>query len=233
MANPFFRFKQFTVWHDKCGMKIGTDGVLLGAWTDVSTARHILDVGTGTGLVALMLAQRTSAPVLAIDIDEDAVWQAKENVASSPWSEQITCVQADYRLFEPSVRFDLIVSNPPFFVHSLKSPVDKRNIARHTDELSFAVLIEKSAQLLTPKGVLTLIIPTGEAENEVKKQAVQHGLHPFRQLYVCTKPDASPKRTLISFGFLACECQNDTIVIELERHVYSEAYKALTQDYYL
>ena len=124
MSNPYFQFKQFTVWHDKCAMKVGTDGVLLGAWTSVQGAHSILDVGTGTGLVALMLAQRSlpNTNIVALEIDEAAARQAKENIVRSPWKKQIEVVQADFRKYQSPEKFDVIVSNPPYFVDSLGCP---------------------------------------------------------------------------------------------------------------
>ena len=137
MANPYFKFKQFTVYHDKCAMKVGTDGVLIGAWADVSRAEKILDVGTGSGLIALMIAQRCDASVLGIDIDEDAVIQARENVMASQWSGQITIARQDVRVManECDTKFDVILSNPPYFAEDVKCPEAQRNTARHTDEL--------------------------------------------------------------------------------------------------
>ena len=133
MSNPYFQFKQFTVWHDKCAMKVGTDGVLLGAWASVQNAHKILDVGTGTGLVALMLAQRSlpDADIIALEIDEAAAGQARENVTRSPWKERVEVVQTDFRDYQSSDKFDVIVSNPPYFVDSLECPDQQRNAARH------------------------------------------------------------------------------------------------------
>ena len=133
MSNPYFQFKQFTVWHDKCAMKVGTDGVLLGAWTSVESAHRILDIGTGTGLVALMLVQRSlpDANIVALEIDEAAVGQARENIIRSPWKERVEVVQADFRKYRSSDKFDVIVSNPPYFVDSLECPDRQRTAARH------------------------------------------------------------------------------------------------------
>ena len=129
MSQPFFQFKQFTVWHDKCAMKVGTDGVLLGAWTPVESSARILDIGTGTGLVALMLAQRCSASVIALEIDGTAAQQAAENITRSPWGSRIEVVCQDFRLYSNknnSLKYDTIVSNPPYFTDSLKCPDSQR-----------------------------------------------------------------------------------------------------------
>ena len=142
MSNPYFQFKQFTVWHDKCAMKVGTDGVLLGAWASVQNAHKILDVGTGTGLVALMLAQRSlpDADIIALEIDGAAAGQARENVTRSPWKERVEVVQTDFRDYQSSDKFDVIVSNPPYFVDSLECPDQQRNAARHNGSLTYEEL---------------------------------------------------------------------------------------------
>ena len=143
MANPYFQFKKFTVWHDKCAMKVGTDGVLLGEWASTERCQRILDVGTGTGLIALMLAQRSTAILDAIDIDSDACLQAQENIAKSPFANRIQVYQTSLSEYMPdeNIKYDLIVSNPPYFIDSLKCPDTKRNLARHTDTLSLPDLL--------------------------------------------------------------------------------------------
>ena len=151
MPNPYFRFKKFTVYHDRCAMKVGTDGVLLGAWVNVS-GDNILDIGTGTGLISLMMAQRNEKAVIdAIDIDSDAVSQAKDNIGNSPFSNRINSWNASLQEFSSKVekRYDVIVSNPPFFVQSLKSPNKERSVARHTDSLPVADLIKGGGCLLS------------------------------------------------------------------------------------
>lgn len=202
MSNPYFQFKQFTVWHDKCAMKVGTDGVLLGAWTSVESAHRILDIGTGTGLVALMLAQRSlpDANIVALEIDEAAVGQARENVIRSPWKERVEVVQADFRKYRSSDKFDVIVSNPPYFVDSLECPDRQRAAARHNDSLTYEDLLEGVSGLLTENGFFTVVIPADVAER-VKKIASIKKLYAVRQLNVITKPGGIPKRVLITFSF--------------------------------
>ena len=165
MPNPYFSFKQFTVYHDRCAMKVGTDGVLLGAWVDVVSARNILDVGTGTGLISLMMAQRCNAQIRAVDIDADAVEQARGNVAASPWQDRIEVELQDICHFTSETLFDVIVSNPPYFTDSLKCPERQRNIARHTDLLDFDKLAESAARLLHSEGVFSVIIPADGKES--------------------------------------------------------------------
>ena len=234
MPNPFFQFKQFTVWHDKCAMKVGTDGVLLGAWTIVENARRVLDIGTGTGLVALMLAQRISpdAQIIALEIDEAAAEQAHENVSRSPWKDRIEVIKEDFKLFHTDDKFDLVVSNPPYFIDSLTCPDTQRNTARHNSLLTYEDLIQGVVKLLSTEGVFTLVIPADVA-NLVKEIAINYNLHAIRQLNVITKPDGAPKRILISFSFTKVECVKEDLLIELARHQYSPEYIELTKKYFL
>ena len=234
MSNPYFQFKQFTVWHDKCAMKVGTDGVLLGAWASVQNAHKILDVGTGTGLVALMLAQRSlpDADIIALEIDEAAAGQARENVTRSPWKERVKVVQTDFRDYQSSDKFDVIVSNPPYFVDSLECPNQQRNAARHNDSLAYEELLEGVAGLLAEDGAFTIVIPADVADR-VKMIAATKNLYAVRQLNVITKPGGIPKRTLITFTFSNQECVFEELLTELARHQYSEKYIALTREYYL
>ena len=234
MSNPYFQFKQFTVWHDKCAMKVGTDGVLLGAWTSVESAHRILDIGTGTGLVALMLAQRSlpDATIVALEIDEVAVGQAQENIIRSPWKERIEVVQADFKQYGSSDKFDVIVSNPPYFVDSLECSDRKRATARHNDSLTYEDLLERGSGVLAEDGLFTLVIPADVAER-VKKIASIKNLYAVRQLNVITKPGGVPKRVLVTFSFFNQECVVEELLTELARHQYSEEYIMLTRDYYL
>ena len=232
MPNPYFSFKQFTVYHDRCAMKVGTDGVLLGAWTDVSGARDILDIGTGTGLIALMLAQRSEAHIMAVDIDEDAVKQAKENVEKSPWPGRIEVERHDICCFNSDIRYDVIVSNPPYFFNSLKCPDGQRNIARHTVGLDFESLIDSCGRLLSPSGRFSVIIPT-DGMDEFMRIASEGGLCLSRRTWIKTKPDAAPKRVSMEFKKQPAVSVESCLVVELSRHIYSEEYIALTKDFYL
>lgn len=233
MPNPYFAFKQFTVRHDRCAMKVGTDGVLLGAWTDLSHSRRILDIGTGTGLIALMLAQRCmDAQITAIDLDSAAVEQAQENIQASPWKDRIEALQQDICTYHPNGTFDTIVSNPPYFIDSLKCPDGQRSTARHTDTLDADRLIGKVSELLTSDGRFSIILPAEQTEDLIRV-AGEKGLHPSRQTWVITRPGLSPKRILMEFRKTPVTLQPDELVIELERHVYSEEYIALTKEFYL
>lgn len=233
MPNPYFTFKQFTIHHDRCAMKVGTDGVLLGAWTNLENARRVLDVGTGTGLIALMLAQRSKeASIIAIDIDADAVGQARENVLVSPWKDRVEVALQDVCTYTPNALFDTIVSNPPYFVNSLKCPDDQRTTARHTDTLDADRLLGKVAELLSPEGRFSLILPA-EQTDELLRIAEEKGLYPSRITRVITRPGLSPKRVLVEFQKAPQDYEETELVVELERHVYSEDYIALTKDFYL
>ena len=167
MSQPYFQFKQFTVWHDKCAMKVGTDGVLLGAWTPVKSSVRILDIGTGTGLVALMLAQRSTASITALEIDEAAAAQATENINRSPWKNRIEVIQQDFKHYSSKngiSKFDTIVSNPPYFNASLKCSDEQRNKARHNDSLTYEELLAGVSGLLSQEGTFTIVIPMDVCE---------------------------------------------------------------------
>lgn len=233
MPNPFFAFKKFVVRHDRCAMKVGTDGVLLGAWTDVQHSRRILDIGTGTGLIALMLAQRCEkAQVTAIDIDTDAVSQAQENIADSPWKDRVEARLQDVCSYSTENRFDTIVSNPPYFVDSLECPDNQRTLARHANTLDAERLLGKVAELLLDDGLFSLILPADQADHIIR-MAADNGLYLSHYTTVITRPGLPPKRVLMEFRKTEGSCKTDELIIELNRHVYSEGYIALTKDFYL
>lgn len=235
MSNPYFSFKQFTVFHDLCAMKVGIDGVLLGVWCDIRDTNRILDIGTGTGLIALMMAQRCDALIDAIDIDADAVLQATENIKQSPWPERIKVEQIALQDYTSTTnnRYDLIVSNPPYFVNSLKAPAENRSVARHTDTLTHEDLILQSKELLNPTGRICIILPVNEAML-CKEFAISSGLFCTREVKVIPKPNAAPKRTLMEFSLQQGESEVTELVIEGEvRHHYSDEFNLLAKDFYL
>ena len=221
-------------------MKVGTDGVLLGAWARVEHCRRILDMGTGTGLVALMAAQRSEAHIVAIDLDADAVEQAKENVAASPWADRIQVYEADARevegfqfsTFNFQFSFDAILCNPPFFENSLKSPDAARTMARHTDTLSFDELARSAARLLTPEGELSVVIPCDRA-HDMTVSAACHGLFATRQTIVVPVEGGKPKRMLMAFTREGGTHTVNTLHIQDFQRCYTSEYIRLVEEFYL
>ncbi len=217
-------------------MKVGTDGVLLGAWAEVNSCRTILDVGTGTGLIALMLAQRSNARIDAIEIDQDAFLQAKDNVASSPFDDRIHIYNKafdDFVKFGTLHTYDLIVSNPPYFIRSLVSTDNKRNAARHSDSLSFYNIVNQGRKLLTPDGRIALILPYDQLK-ELTTHIKQNQMHLVRQTTIYSRPNTLPKRFLIEISFKTADVFiSDDLIIEQSRHVYTDPYRDLTKNFYL
>lgn len=235
MPNDYFKFKEFIIYQNKCAMKVGTDGVLLGAWANVEGANKILDVGTGTGLIALMLAQSSDAIIDAIEIDENACVQAQENVNYSPWANRIKIIHQSFQNFlkTNSEKYDIIVSNPPYFQNSLAAPEEIRTKARHNTSLELVDIIDGTLKCLTESGTLSLILPYVEGNLFIAK-AAEHGLYCVRQTNVMPKPKRKPKRLLLEFQRIKKPLIEEQLVIELnKRHEYSEAYKNLTRDFYL
>lgn len=233
MSDSSFLFKQFVVRHDRCAMKVGTDGVLLGAWAPVAQARTALDVGTGTGLVALQLAQRNpSLHVTAVEVDSDAATQAAENVACSPWPDRIKVVCADFRNFQSDGGFDLIVSNPPYFVDALPCPDRQRNTARHAGSLNYDLLFRQSVQLLGEGGLVSVIIPS-EVERQAEEAAWMHGLCPRRRTRVFTKAGKPARRVLLTFSRQLGPVDEDALYIHQPDGSYSDDYRRLTGEFYL
>jgi tRNA1Val (adenine37-N6)-methyltransferase len=208
MPTPFFTFKQFAIRQDKTAMKAGTDGVLLGAWCDLDNATKILDIGTGTGLIALMCAQRAKdAKITAIEIDQDAYNQAVENVNESRFKDQITVINADFRDYcnDKHLTFSHIISNPPFFTESTGSPDQKRQLARQAKSLPFDILIKGVAAMLADDGMFSVIIPWGETLDFVRLCALNH-LHLCRKTAVISRECLSPIRAMLSFSKKCLHC---------------------------
>ncbi len=216
-------------------MKVGTDAVLLGSWVNPSHAKTILDIGTGTGIIALMLAQRCGAKIDAIDIDSNAFVQASENAANCTWKDRIHIHHTSLQQFTKvsDHKYDLIVSNPPYFVDSSKALVESRTNARHTDQLPFHELLNGVLALLNQTGKFYVILPTKESE-VFREMAEEHKLYLTKLTRVVTRADKPEKRLLMRFEFTKRAFSEDSIVIEEdERHSYTEAYKELTREYYL
>ena len=244
MANDYFRFKQFTVRQSGVPMKVGTDGVLLGAWARFDgQERHILDIGTGTGLIALMAAQRTAsddprfpeAQIDAVEIDETSSKMAAQNAIDSPWRGRLHIhwqSLQDYTT-DCTIRYDHILSNPPYFTEALVSPDSGRTLARHADALPFDELARCTAELLAPGGRFSLILPP-EAMAAFTRLALDHGLRCARKTDVFSTPTSRIKRTLAEFMFHPSRYDADFLVIADEgRHGYSEEYRDLTRAFYL
>ena len=231
-----FEFKQFSIQQDQCAMKIGTDGVLLGAWVSLeNNPESILDIGAGTGILSLQLAQRCIAETLeAIEIDEDAFEQCVVNFENSPWGDRLFCFHASAQEFaaEMEEEYDLIISNPPFYSDEHKSDDSKRNTARFTDTLPFKDLAIFAYQFLSEKGIFALILPRKEEENFIAL-ALEVGLFPKRICRVKGNPTSEVKRSLLEFTFEKFEIIKEELTIEISRHVYTEAYKKLVKDFYL
>ncbi len=235
MPNTYFKFKQFTVHHDLCAMKVNTDGVLLGAWAEAQSPQLILDIGSGSGLISLMLAQRyPEACILGIDINEGAYKQTEINFKNSPWAERLYAKQVSIQDFaETTYRtFDLIVSNPPYFENSLKNPSESKTLARHTDSLSHRELLQCAHKLLSPTGSICLILPE-QAATPTSSYAQELGLHLARKTNIYPTPTSSAKRALLQFDIQTNHYTEDKLILEHARHQYSPEYKELTQNFYL
>lgn len=229
-----FKFKQFTIWHDKTAMKVGTDGVLLGAWTQNNNPENILDIGTGTGLIAIILAQKTTAKITAIDLDTDAYNQTKQNISLCKWKNKIIAENISFQDFykKQKTKFDLIVCNPPFFENSLKSQNKQREIARHTNWLPFEELIEGVSQIISDKGIFSLILPV-QSEEKFKNLCEQKSLFCSRKTLVKPNYNKNSKRSLLEFSKNKTKKATNILVIEKERHIYTPEYKKLTDAFYL
>ena len=231
-----FKFKQFYVNQDRCAMKIGTDGVLLGAWTPlINNPYNVLDIGAGTGILSLMLAQRSNAEQIdAIEIDEDAYEQCVENFETSPWGDKLFCFHAGLDEFvdEPEDEYDLIISNPPFYTDDYKSENTSRDLARFEDALPFEELIEAAALLLSDNGIFSVIIPFKEEQRFVT-MCKELDLFPLKITRVKGTPTSEIKRSLLAFCRMEQTPLIDELVIEISRHNYTPEYIELTKDFYL
>lgn len=231
-----FTFKQFSVKQDRCAMKIGTDGVLLGAWTPLfNNPYNLLDIGAGTGILSLMLAQRSNLEQIdAIEIDEGAYEQCVENFEASPWSDRLFCFHAGLDEFvdDPEDEYDLIISNPPFYTDTFKSENTQRDIARFEDALPFEELIEAAALLLSDNGIFSVIIPFKE-EKKFVAMCEELELFPLKITRVKGTPTAEIKRSLLAFTRIQQTPIIDELTVEISRHQYTPEYIALTQDFYL
>ena len=231
-----FKFKQFHINQNQCAMKIGTDGVLLGAWTPlINNPLNVLDIGAGTGILSLMLAQRSYAEQIdAIEIDENAYEQCVENFEASPWGDQLFCFHAGLDEFvdEPEDEYDLIISNPPFYSEDFKTDDSQRDLARFQDALPFEELIEAAALLLSDNGIFSVIIPFKE-EAKFVSMCKELELFPLKITRVKGTPTSEIKRSLLAFSRIEQTPLIDELTIEISRHHYTPEYIELTKDFYL
>ena len=234
-----FKFKEFTVHQDKTAMKIGTDAVLLGAWCDLGEFPDaILDIGSGTGVISLMLAQRSDAMTIdAVEIDEGAYEQTVENFEQSDWGDRLFCYSAAFNDFaeemaEEEEVYDVIVSNPPFYTDDFETKDEARNKARFTSSLTFEDLLAGVSKILSRNGLFSVIIPFKEEESFVQL-ARENGLFVQRICRVKGNETSEIKRSMLTFSFHEQEIKEEELIIEKERHQYTDAYIELTKDFYL
>jgi tRNA1Val (adenine37-N6)-methyltransferase len=231
-----FKFKKFSINQDRCAMKIGTDAVLLGAWSSIEHQPFsILDIGSGTGVLALILAQRSHAEVIdALEIDENAYEQCVENFENSTWSDRLFCYHASLEEFVEEIddKYDLIISNPPFYSEDYKTESSQRDLARFTEAMPFKHLVKSVSKLLSENGSFSVIIPFKEEEAFIAL-ASEVNLFPNRILQVKGSLTSEIKRSLIRFSFNKSDCIIEELIIETSRHQYTTDYINLTKDFYL
>lgn len=235
MSKPF-KFKEFSIEQDRCAMKIGTDGVLLGAWTSVQDAYSILDIGAGTGILALMLAQRSDAEQIeALEIDEDAYEQCVDNFENSPWADRLFCYHAALDEFVEEMedeKYDLIISNPPFYTEDYKSGDTARNMARFAEALPFEELIKFASELLSDEGSFAVIIPYSE-EKYFLQLSEKVNLFPNRITRVRGTENTSLKRSLLQLSFTEKPFSSNELILEVSRHEYTQDYQKMVAPFYL
>jgi len=239
MSQKPFHFKEFTIHQDKTSMKVGTDAVLLGSWVSLDNfPDKILDIGSGTGIISLMLAQRCDAETIdAIEIDENAYEQSVENFEKSDWADRLYCYHCSFEEFVDEISseeetYDLIVSNPPFYTENAETSSKSRTKARFTSALSFEDLVLGVSKILATEGFFSVIIPFKEEENFVKL-ANKNNLFLNKVCRVQGNPTSEVKRSLLSFSFQKMDVTESYLIIETERHQYTEDYINLTKDFYL
>lgn len=236
MPGIIFRFKQFTVHQEYASFKVTTDSVLLGAWAAIDDAVNILDIGTGTGLLALMTAQRSHASIMAIEPDRNSFMQAGINITASPWPERITLLNTTIQNYEPAgnLLFEAIITNPPYFVNSLLNPDEGRAWTRHAITMTYTDLLEAAERLLAPAGILHLVLPVVEATRFVEL-ARDYNLYLIKRMLVRPTPGVPPSRTLMSLqrGIPERYEESEIVIEKGGRHLYSDEYVSLTKDFYL
>ena len=226
-----FKFKKFNIIQERSAMKVGTDGVLLGSWVSCEKRNRILDVGSGTGLISLMVAQRNlDCKITGIEIDKDAFLESQLNVKNSNWKKRIKLYNVSLQKFTSKSKFDVVVSNPPFFPANKSK--EKRDVARHTNSLSFKDLIHYSTNLLSKNGVFCVIIPK-KSQEYICTIAKEYKLFYNRVCYVKGNKSSKVKRVLMEFSFIQSVFKKEHLVIEKSRHEYTDQYVHLCQKFYL
>jgi tRNA1Val (adenine37-N6)-methyltransferase len=229
----YFQFKQFKIHHDRATMKVGTDGVLLGAWANIDDAQNILDIGTGTGLIALMLAQRSgAAKVDGVEIESHNAEQAIENVNESPWKNKISIHHSAIQNFHPEKQYDLIISNPPYFQNSYQPPDKNRTTARHTVSLTFIDLINSVKRLLNIKGKFNVILPYQEGLEFIELIGT-YNFHCSRKWSFRSRAEKPIERLLLEFSYNGDVTEEGEINLYVHKEQWSDAYKKLTKEFYL
>jgi len=236
MEEKPFHFKQFSIHQDKTAMKVGTDGVLLGAWSNIDeSVNSILDIGSGTGLIALMMAQRSFAEVIdAVEIEDAAYVQCVENFERSDWADRLFCYHTTFQEYsiEMDEKYDLIISNPPFYNSTYKDLNKERALARHSESLSYEELLTGISKLLSDNGSCAFIIPYS-VEDFFIKIAIKKNLVLNKRTRVRGNENSKIKRSLLQFSFREIEVENEELIIEKERHLYTNEYKRLVKNFYL
>ncbi|ALI98149.1 tRNA1(Val) (adenine(37)-N6)-methyltransferase [Rufibacter tibetensis] len=235
MPNSYFQFKQFLIRQDKCAMKVCTDSCVLGAAVNVAGAKRILDIGAGTGLLSLMVAQRApEALIEAVEIDTAASEQAQENIAASPWANRIRLFPMslqEFAQYQPAP-YDIIISNPPFFQASLKSLDSAKNQAKHTETLSFTEIISFAQHFLSPDGKLHILLPTHEAK-VFENEALQKGFFTNSILWLETTPQGKLLRAIHTYSRYAVSTTESTLAVREKDQTYTKAFQELLKEYYL
>jgi tRNA1Val (adenine37-N6)-methyltransferase len=236
MTNNYFKFKQFTLHQEHAAFRVTTDSVLLGAWAGIEAAEQILDIGTGTGLLSLMAAQRSDARIVALEPDRNSFMQAGLNITASPWHDRIMLLNTTIQDYQPidNLLFDAIITNPPYFIDSLVNPSESKARARHTVSMSHADIAGAAARLLEPDGRLHLVLPVNEAGRFVEL-ARDFELNCRKRMFVRPTPELPPARALMSLQLGGPQsCDDSELLIEKGgRHIYSDEYVSLTKDFYL
>lgn len=233
MSNSYFRFKQFNINQQDCAMKVTTDACIQGAWTPTNNAKKILDIGAGTGLLSLMMAQRAAnAQITAAELDITAAKQAGENVSATPWNDRVQVIQTDIRIFESNDKYDLIISNPPFFNNSLLSDKDARNKARHTASLSYDDLFNAINLNMSETGIASVLLP--RPESDIWEDMIgRHGWHIHRTLLIKHTEGAAIKRVVLIAGRRPAQRIDEVLTIKLADGDYTPDFKQLLAPFYL